>query len=87
MHGGTHAHATDLKRLDATAFAFRGYNVTNLGRTDELLAHRIYGPLVEAHLREAARSPATCSRSASICCTSPRADRIDAGDLRAATWP
>jgi [acyl-carrier-protein] S-malonyltransferase len=42
-----------LKRLETAAFAFRGYNVTNLGRSDELLAHRVYGPLVEAHLREA----------------------------------
>lgn len=39
--------------LDTTAFAFRGYNTTNLGRSDELLTHRVYGPLVEAHLREA----------------------------------
>lgn len=39
--------------LETTAFAFRGYNTTNLGRSDELLAHRDYGPLVEAHLREA----------------------------------
>ena len=39
--------------LSTAAFAFRGYNVTNLGRSDELLAHPVYGPLVEAHLREA----------------------------------
>src|ERR1019366_9327550 len=44
----------DLKaKITRTAFAFRGYNVTNLGRTPELLAHRDYGPRVEAHLREA----------------------------------
>jgi hypothetical protein len=30
--------------IRATAFAFRGYNVTNLGRTPELLAHPSYGP-------------------------------------------
>jgi [acyl-carrier-protein] S-malonyltransferase len=40
-------------RLDQTAFAFRGYNQTNLGRTPELLAHARYGPVVERHLREA----------------------------------
>jgi [acyl-carrier-protein] S-malonyltransferase len=41
-------------RLDETAFCFRGYNVTNLGRTPELLAHRVYGPVVDRYLREAA---------------------------------
>src|SRR5438093_9670871 len=40
-----------LHRLPATAIAFRGYNVTNLGRTGELLAQRSYGPTVERHLR------------------------------------
>lgn len=40
-------------RLGETAFAFRGYNQTNLGRTPELLAHRVYGPVVERYLREA----------------------------------
>ena len=39
--------------LKQTAFAFRGYNVTNLGRTSELLAHPAYGPIIGAHLREA----------------------------------
>lgn len=37
--------------IDETAFAFRGYNVTNLGRTPELLRHRTYGPIVEKHLK------------------------------------
>jgi [acyl-carrier-protein] S-malonyltransferase len=41
-------------RIPQAAFAFRGYNVTNLGRTPELLAHAAYGPIVEKHLREAA---------------------------------
>jgi hypothetical protein len=27
------------------AFAFRGYNLTNLGRTPELLAHPAFGPV------------------------------------------
>lgn len=40
-------------RLYSTAFAFRGYNVTNLGRSAELLAHPAYGPTVERYLREA----------------------------------
>ena len=44
-----------LARLGNTAFAFRGYNVTNLGRTPELLAHPTYGRMVEAHLREASQ--------------------------------
>ncbi len=46
--------SNDLQsRLGQGAFAFRGYNITNLGRTPELLAHRVYGAVVEAHLREA----------------------------------
>jgi [acyl-carrier-protein] S-malonyltransferase len=39
-----------LHRLPATAIAFRGYNVTNLGRTGELLAHPVFGSTVERHL-------------------------------------
>jgi [acyl-carrier-protein] S-malonyltransferase len=39
--------------LPTSALAFRGYNVTNLGRTGELLAHPAYAPIVERHLREA----------------------------------
>lgn len=37
--------------LPYTTLAFRGYNVTNLGRSRELLDHPIYGPTVERHLR------------------------------------
>lgn len=33
-----------------TVFAFRGYNVTNLGRTAELLNHATYGPVVRDKL-------------------------------------
>ena len=47
-----------LDRLGFTAFAFRGYNTTNLGRTTELLAHPAYGPIVERYLVEAS---AICS--------------------------
>jgi [acyl-carrier-protein] S-malonyltransferase len=44
----------DLKaRIADVAFAFRGYNVTNLGRSAELLAHPRYGPTVERILKEA----------------------------------
>jgi [acyl-carrier-protein] S-malonyltransferase len=39
-----------LHRLPATAIAFRGYNVTNLGRTGQLLAHPLYGPTVQRYL-------------------------------------
>src|SRR5215510_11663078 len=38
-------------RLSSTALAFRGYNVTNLGRTPELLAHPAYGSVVERQLQ------------------------------------
>ena len=45
---------TDFREeLSTTAFAFRGYNVTNLGRTPELLEHAVAGPIVERHLAEA----------------------------------
>lgn len=40
-------------RMEQAAFAFRGYNQTNLGRTPELLAHAKYGPIVDRRLREA----------------------------------
>lgn len=33
-----------------TAFAFRGYNVTNLGETPKLLSHKVFGPIMEQHL-------------------------------------
>jgi [acyl-carrier-protein] S-malonyltransferase len=39
-------------KLRNAAFAFRGYNITNLGRTPELLAHPAYGPIVANVLRE-----------------------------------
>lgn len=44
----------DLKqRLESAAFAFRGYNITNLGRSPELLAHPAYGPVVRDCLESA----------------------------------
>jgi [acyl-carrier-protein] S-malonyltransferase len=44
--------------VSTTAFAFRGYNITNLGRTPELLAHPTYGPTIASVLAEASQ---TCS--------------------------
>ena len=46
----THDIKTDIADC---CFVFRGYNVTNLGRTPELLAHRAYGPTVRRFLEEA----------------------------------
>jgi [acyl-carrier-protein] S-malonyltransferase len=40
-------------RLANAAFVFRGYNVTNLGRSAELLAHSAYGLTVQHFLRDA----------------------------------
>ncbi len=39
-------------RLPAAALAFRGYNVTNLGRSAELLEHPAYGPVVRKCLQD-----------------------------------
>lgn len=53
--------------LRKAALAFRGYNVTNLGRTPELLAHPAYGPTVESYLREASEIfAATLKRPADL---------------------
>ena len=42
----------DLKaRIGTSSLAFRGYDVQNLGRTPELLAHPVYGPTVRRHLK------------------------------------
>ncbi|MDP6553928.1 MAG: hypothetical protein QGG71_04635 [Pirellulaceae bacterium] len=41
------------KQMADAVFAFRGYNVTNLGRSTELLSHTAYGPIVQSCLREA----------------------------------
>jgi [acyl-carrier-protein] S-malonyltransferase len=41
------------ERIEACAFAYRGYNVTNLGKSPELLAHPAYGPVVKESLEEA----------------------------------
>ena len=41
------------EQIGNTAFAFRGYNINNLGRTAELLNHHAYGPVVRELLTEA----------------------------------
>ena len=46
--------APDLrKRMKATAFAFRGFDVENVGRGAEMLDHPVYGPIVGRVLAEA----------------------------------
>lgn len=42
-----------LSAPESVALAFRGYNVTNLGRTPELLAHAAYGPPLARRLSAA----------------------------------
>lgn len=49
-----------MENLEQTAFAFRGYNVRNLGRSRELLRHSLYGDIVREHLEEAS---GICSRA------------------------
>jgi len=52
--------AVDLKkRIGTAAFAFRGFDFDNLGRSPELLDHPAYGPVVLEVLAEAS---AICSR-------------------------
>ncbi|MDX1946524.1 MAG: hypothetical protein SFU86_14075, partial [Pirellulaceae bacterium] len=46
------------KALPRSALALRGYNVTNLGRTRELLAHPAYGAVVARNLCELAAAAA-----------------------------
>lgn len=49
----------ELRRnLASTAFAFRGYNTTNLGLSPELLEHPSYRPIIEEYLE---RGSAICS--------------------------
>jgi [acyl-carrier-protein] S-malonyltransferase len=50
--------STSRDRFGATAVALRGYNTSNLGRSGELLAHPLYGPILERHLIDAG---AVCS--------------------------
>jgi [acyl-carrier-protein] S-malonyltransferase len=49
-----HPGRVDLKRrITTAAFAFRGYDVNNLGRSLELLEHPAYGPVVKSVLASA----------------------------------
>jgi len=41
------------KRIATAAFAFRGYDASNLGRSPELLEHYVYGPIVQTMLNRA----------------------------------
>jgi len=41
------------KRIATAAFAFRGYDASNLGRSPELLEHHVYGPIVRTMLDRA----------------------------------
>jgi [acyl-carrier-protein] S-malonyltransferase len=46
--------ASDLRhRIRSAAFAFRGFDVENVGRSVELLDHPVYGPIVAGVLAEA----------------------------------
>jgi len=42
--------------ISATAFAFRGYNIANLGRSTELLAHPKYGATFAQHVNEISKA-------------------------------
>jgi [acyl-carrier-protein] S-malonyltransferase len=54
-----HVSRDDLKkRIGSTAFAFRGYDATNIGRSAELLQHPAFGPVVRSTLD---RASALCS--------------------------
>lgn len=49
--GPAEVRGVDLKaRIGTASFAFRGYDVTNLGRSPELLAHRAFGPTIRRQL-------------------------------------
>jgi [acyl-carrier-protein] S-malonyltransferase len=52
------SHLEFKQRLPRAALAFRGYNQTNLGRSNELLVHPCYGEIVAEYLRRASK---TCS--------------------------
>ena len=66
--------AADLaRRIGSSAFAFRGYDVSNLGRSPELLDHPAFGPVVAEVLGEASEA-----------CSEARGARVDlAGRVRA----
>jgi [acyl-carrier-protein] S-malonyltransferase len=47
-------------RIGTASLVFRGYDVQNLGRTPELLAHPVYGPVVRRRLDQASAISAEC---------------------------
>jgi [acyl-carrier-protein] S-malonyltransferase len=47
------AHEDLKKRIGTAAFAFRGYDATNVGRSQELLEHPVFGPVVQDTLDSA----------------------------------
>src|SRR5690348_2423780 len=56
--GGTRSSQDEAKpelkkRIGTAAFAFRGYDVANIGRSNELLDHPAYGPVVTRALETA----------------------------------
>ena len=60
-HSTSVASPSDLRRrIRSAAFAFRGFDVENVGRGAELLDHPVYGPIVGRVLGEASE---LCSES------------------------
>jgi len=58
LSDNSYGHTTNMPKgltndLSDTAFAFRGYNITNLGRTKEFLAHPVYADTVRNYLNTA----------------------------------
>lgn len=53
-------HPLTKKRISNSAFAFRGYNVSNHGKSLELLEHSLYGPIVQEVLERASK---ICSKA------------------------
>ena len=54
------------KRISTAAIAFRGYDVSNLGRSPELLEHPVYGPIVRSALEDA-----------SVLCSDAQGEKVD----------
>ena len=54
------------KRISSAAIAFRGYDVTNIGRSSELLEHPVYAPIVRSTLE-----------AASALCSDAQGEKVD----------
>jgi [acyl-carrier-protein] S-malonyltransferase len=62
-----HVAREDLKkRISGAAIAFRGYDVTNVGRSPELLEHPVYGSIVRSTLE-----------AASVLCSDAQGEKVD----------